>query len=127
LKEQKQESQKTSNNQMAESTGASSSKDSNNRSKPLTIQRFKKIDVFKEDNKLHRVCICAINDCLSVGLSKFWLFRQEEKWLPSKKGHFYMNAAQWRQFAQHVPAITQSLNKIERENRDQAWTSTGTQ
>jgi hypothetical protein len=107
---------------MSESAGASNSKST----KPLTIERFKTFEVFKSEDKLHRISICNINDTLNVGLSKFWMSDKGEKWLPCKKGHFYMNAEQWRQFAKYVPAITQALGKVERESRDKVCSSSGT-
>lgn len=115
---------------MTKTAGASAKSGTTEVSKPstvtLNIERHKTFTVFNDGSKEHRVSVCTINNKIQIGLSKFWLLEKEKKWLPSKKGHFYMSADQWRKFAQLVPAITQSLNKLEKSNSTHVLSSSGT-
>ena len=105
-------------------TGASVQPTRSEPRKPIVIESFKTIEVYKNPQLLISAKVCKIDGRSFVGLDKFWCELYSKQWKPSKKGHFYVTPEQWRYFAQCVPALTQALNGMEKQMRN-SYASSG--
>lgn len=86
----------------------------------ICIETFKSIEFYQDTKQMMSAKVCRINGQDFVGIDKFWCeqghsAKAKKVWLPSKKGHVYLKADQWRALAQCVPALTQALKSMEKK------------
>jgi hypothetical protein len=89
-------------------------------SRTICIETFKSIEFYQDPKNMLSAKVCRINGQEFVGIDKFWCEQRptnstKKVWLPTKKGHLYLKADQWRALAVSVPALTQALKSMEKK------------
>ena len=81
----------------------------------LVIEDLKNTEFFTDGKLSFRAQIKKFNGRPFVGLVKFFYQQKLHKWLPSGK-QFFMPVGIWAKFAEHVPSISDSIDRLGRED-----------